>query len=88
MSHSAHVPKSAIPVFLGDLEVALEYEFDPGEKEVRYYRDGSGHPGSPPMVIALGVWIAGVEVSPTYFSPDIIEGWERESLQRELEKRA
>lgn len=30
------------------LEIELEYDFIPGEDMVRYYSDGSGHPGSSP----------------------------------------
>ena len=32
------------------LEVEIEYVYDPGEKRVDYYPDGSGHPGTPPSV--------------------------------------
>lgn len=36
-----------IPSLLG---FELQYDYTPGEPMVRYYRDGSGHPGSPPEV--------------------------------------
>jgi hypothetical protein len=32
------------------IEFVVEYWFTPGEKMVRYFRDGSGHPGSPPEI--------------------------------------
>jgi hypothetical protein len=32
------------------LEVEIEYVYDPGEKRVDYYPDGSGYPGTPPSV--------------------------------------
>jgi hypothetical protein len=32
------------------LEVEIEYTYDPGEKRVDYYPDGSGYPGSDPSV--------------------------------------
>jgi hypothetical protein len=32
------------------LEVEIEYVYDPGEKRVDYYPDGSGHPGTDPSV--------------------------------------
>lgn len=32
----------------GELKFQGSYNFSPGEKEVRYYKDGSGHPGCPP----------------------------------------
>ena len=31
-------------------EVEIEYTYDPGEKRVDYYPDGSGFPGTPPSV--------------------------------------
>jgi hypothetical protein len=37
------------------LEVEIEYEYDPGEKRVDYYPDGSGHPGTPPSVAILSI---------------------------------
>jgi hypothetical protein len=35
---------------LGTGILKIEYEFDPGEKEVTYYPDGSGSPGTSPSV--------------------------------------
>lgn len=29
------------------IQLEIEGTYNPGEPEVRYYRDGSGHPGSP-----------------------------------------
>jgi hypothetical protein len=37
------------------LEVEIEYVYDPGEKRVDYYPDGSGYPGSDPSVRILTV---------------------------------
>ncbi len=41
---------SNIPVKIGRIEfnVHVEWSYNPGEPEVRYYADGSGYPGSPP----------------------------------------
>jgi hypothetical protein len=38
--------------YFTDLQCAVEIEFryDPGERRVDYYPDGSGHPGCPPSV--------------------------------------
>lgn len=35
---------------LCDMWVEVEFDYQPGEPEVRYYRDGSGYPGSPPEI--------------------------------------
>jgi len=37
------------------LEVEIEYEYDPGEKRVDYYPDGSGYPGTDPSVAILSI---------------------------------
>jgi hypothetical protein len=43
--------------YFTDLECAVEIEFryDPGERRVDYYPDGSGHPGCPPSVEIIAV---------------------------------
>ena len=38
-------------------DFVVEYDFDPGEAEVLYYPDGSGHPGSPPEVSVYNIWL-------------------------------
>ena len=38
-------------------DFVVEYDFDPGEAEVLYYPDGSGHPGSPPEVNVYNIWL-------------------------------
>ena len=38
-------------------DFVVEYDFDPGEPEVLYYPDGSGHPGSPPEVSVHSIWL-------------------------------
>lgn len=44
-----------------DLQIEIEYAYDPGEREVRYYRNGDGHPGSPPSVEITKIYIEGDE---------------------------
>jgi hypothetical protein len=43
------------------LECCIEYEATPGERPIRYYRDGSGYPGSPDEVelvsVAVELWV-------------------------------
>ena len=43
-----HVLRTELEIDDLSLELELEYDFTPGEKMVRYYRDGSGDPGCPP----------------------------------------
>lgn len=49
---------------IGDLslEVDLEYDFIPGEKMVRYDRDGSGYPGSPASAEFVSAMVTSCEV--------------------------
>lgn len=67
-SFSTHGTLSVILEEIGfdsSLEVDVSYDFDPGEKMVRYYRDGSGDPGCPPSAewtsIKVTTWRVGEE---------------------------
>ena len=40
--------KKTVLIYINSLPLSITGEFTPEEKMVRYYRDGSGHPGSPP----------------------------------------
>lgn len=55
---------SAIATSLYDLSVEVEYDYTPGEPEVRYYAgkrggcpNGDGHPGCDAEVDILAVWL-------------------------------
>jgi hypothetical protein len=68
-------------------DFVVEYDFDPGEAEVLYYSDGSGHPGSPPEVSVYNIWLqlpdkegAEVEVEMTEFLVDAV-GLDVEALE-------
>lgn len=52
-----HVLHTEIELDLLTLEIDLEYDFTPGERMVRYYRDGSGDPGCPPSVDLVSVTV-------------------------------
>ena len=66
-----------------DLKVTAEYEYDPGEPEIRYYPgksgccpNGDGHPGEPESIELLAVWLEkdGKKLDLIDFLPaDIIE---------------
>lgn len=40
----------------------IEYDYQPGEQMVRYYADGSGHPGSPTEIEPWDVRVTTVEL--------------------------
>lgn len=52
-----HVLHTEIELDLLTLDIALEYDFNPGEKMVRYYPDGSGYPGCPASAELVGATV-------------------------------
>ncbi len=73
---------------LDDLPVMLQCEYDPGEHEVRYYKDGSGHPGSPAYAEVVGVWVAGACISPDAFSEKQLDLWNTKATEEVCEAEA
>ena len=47
---------------IGDKELEVTFTYTPEEAEVRYYRDGSGHPGTPSQIDIESVIFKGREV--------------------------
>ena len=45
------------------VEFDIEYDYQPAEKEVRYYSDGSGYPGCAESLDVNDVRIGGVDVT-------------------------
>lgn len=45
-----------------DVKLSVEYYYDPGERMVMYYSDGSGHPGEPPSVEIQAVGVGDVDI--------------------------
>ena len=45
-----------------DINFNVEYYYDPGERMVMYYSDGSGHPGEPPSVEIQAVYAGEVDI--------------------------
>lgn len=43
--------------------IEIEYQFDSGDAEVTYYRDGSGYPGSAPSVNIVSFNFKGVDIT-------------------------
>jgi hypothetical protein len=72
------------PVDLGDIPCFVEYSYDAGEPAVMYYRDGSGHPGSPACVEITDLWINGSWTRDlSCIDSETIERWEDQILERE-----
>jgi len=40
------------------IELEVEYKYEPGEKAIPYYGDGSGYPGSGPVITIHHIWTA------------------------------
>ena len=39
-----------------DVDLEIDYIYTPGESSIDYYPDGSGYPGSPPVVDIQHIW--------------------------------
>ena len=73
-----------------EMDAYVEYTFDPGEPEIRYYPgkrgccpNGDGCPGTPPSVQIDRVWLEknGERIDVADFLPDrVIEGLEEQIL--------
>ena len=45
-----------------DINLIVEYYYDPGERMVMYFSDGTGHPGEPPSVEIQAVYAGDVDI--------------------------
>lgn len=45
-----------------DINLNIEYYYDPGERMVMYFSDGTGHPGEPPSVEIQAVYAGDVDI--------------------------
>ena len=45
-----------------DINLNIEYYYDPGERMVMYFGDGTGHPGEPPSVEIQAVYAGDVDI--------------------------
>ena len=72
------------PVNLGDISCFVEYSYHAGEPAVMYYRDGSGHPGSPACVEITDLYVNGAWIGDvSCIDSETIERWEDQILERE-----
>ena len=45
-----------------DINLNVEYYYNPGERMVMHYSDGTGHPGEPPSVEIQAVYAGKVDI--------------------------
>ena len=45
-----------------DINLNIEYYYDPGERMVMYFNDGTGHPGEPPSIEIQAVYAGDVDI--------------------------
>jgi len=53
--------------------VSVDYDYNPGEPMVMYYKDGSGHPGEPPSAEIRAIYAGGEEDIYHLLSQDVLE---------------
>ena len=63
---------SDIKINFNEVEFDVYYDYTPGEKEVLYYSDGSGHPGCPETIDVTGVELCGIDWY-DYLTPKALE---------------
>jgi hypothetical protein len=73
--------KTTIEINGEEIPVEVEFSYDPGEPEVRYYANGDGHPGSPESAE-----IESVKDTDTGEEIDVYEIFSREQIE-ELENK-
>ena len=59
-------------VVVRDIKLNINYYYNPGERMVMYYADGSGHPGESPSVEIQEVYAGGVDIY-ELLTEDILE---------------
>ena len=45
-----------------DINLNVEYYYDPGERMVMYFSDGTGHPGEPPSAEIQAVYAGDIDI--------------------------
>ena len=49
-------------VVVRDIKLNINYYYDPGERMVMYFSDGTGHPGEPPSIEIQAVYAGEVDI--------------------------
>ena len=49
-------------VVVRDIKLNINYYYNPGERMVMYFSDGTGHPGEPPSVEIQAVYAGEVDI--------------------------
>ena len=62
------------------VKLSVEYYYDPGERMVMYYPDGSGHPGEPPSAEIQAVYAGDVDIY-ELLSADILDYIEQKLIE-------
>lgn len=63
-----------------DVNISVDYDYDPGEDMVMYYPDGSGHPGSPPSVEINAIYAGEIDIY-ELLGADMLDYIEQELLE-------
>ena len=69
-----------IELQIHDVNVSVDYDYDPGEAMVMYYSDGSGHPGSSPSAEINAVYAGDVDIY-ELLSADILDYIEEKIIE-------
>ena len=63
-----------------DINLNVEYYYNPGERMVMYFSDGTGHPGEPPSAEIQAVYAGDVDIY-EILSADILECIEEKLIE-------
>ena len=72
---------SKISIGFKELDVEVEYDYQPEEKEVRYYSDGSGYPGCAASLEICNVWHEGVDITAFFEEAGLIYQLEEQVMK-------
>ncbi len=62
-----------IEITYKDVQLIVEYEYDPGEPTVMYYADMSGYPGSAPCVNILDIFVGDISIYEVFENVEQLE---------------
>ena len=66
------------------LEIEVEFDYQPEEKQVRYYPDGSGYPGCDAKVEISNIYFKGDDVTSFFEESGLIYRIEEQLLNNNL----
>lgn len=77
---------SEISLGFKDLDVKVEYDYQPEEPQVRYYKDDSGYPGCDASLEVSKVFHQGVDITAFFENVGLIYDLESEILELLINK--